>query len=508
MHKLTSLHNIKSHTDNNSIPVGLIHVSQNLSIDGLVSKLGEYLNKEFRIISEAQKEEKETVLCYNGDEYTLDYSAYLYPHFQVIQTLRLLADNYSFFLHQGFLKQDVYVLLVIENNTLNDFVTNESFWFDKTFTRIENGFDGFSTLNAVQQRTSLASKATDNKTVKQKPEKDIDFKLHDLAFTEYNRKHSMNGFPIWGVFALLALFMVIGVFMYSKLMMTRYDVIKWNERLSVFKPTPEKIEATQLESYVGKLVDIPSGKFNMGHEKNKKIDDAYPVHEVSLAGFQMMEAEVTFAQWDACVVDGACTIKPNDEGWGRADRPVINISHNDILEEYLPWIYAKTGRKFTLPTEAQWEYAARGGTTSFYAFGDSVKCGDGNFGRHGYHRGYNTVQFCTNDKSLMKTEAVKRYQPNAYGLYDMHGNVAELVADQYMKNYLNANADGSPEFNLAKGDAKISVGSSMLVPIRGGNFSTSKEALHVAYRANQGANNRFKGLGFRLVLNTPKKENL
>ena len=79
--------------------------------------------------------------------------------------------------------------------------------------------------------------------------------------------------------------------------------------------------------------------------------------------------EVTFELWDACIADGGCSHRPDDKGWGRAKQPVIYVSYNDITQQFIPWLNKVTREKFSLPTEAQWEYAARAGSTTAYSWG-------------------------------------------------------------------------------------------------------------------------------------------
>lgn len=502
MHNNTSLQIIKSHTDTNSIPAGLIHVSQNVSINALVSRIGKYLNEDFYVVSNANAEENETVIHFNGKNYTFLSSDFLYPQFAVIQTLkRLLADKYNCFLHQSYLKESIYALLIVKKTVLNSFLKEETFWFDKNFALLQDGYDGFAELNALQSKPKP-------KPDKQTAKSSSHFETADVLYSEWKAKNTMNGFPKWGLVALAMLFTGVGIFGYVLFHKTNgtwvYKSRAWSNRFSFLEFTPDKIEASQLEKYVGTLVDIPSGTFAMGHEATKEIADAHPVHDVNLKGFQMMDAEVTFEQWDACVADGACTEKPDDEGWGRGEKPVINISYNDILDEYLPWLYEKTGYKFELPNEAQWEYAARGGTKTFYAFGDTVKCGEGNFGKFYSRKRYERRNnYCINSDLGRRTVLIKQYAPNAYGLYDMHGNVSELVADQYEDTYKKAKVDGTPRFNLAIGEYKEET-FYIKVPIRGGDFSTSKTDMHVAKRFFQSTGDAWKNVGFRLVLNNSK----
>ena len=119
------------------------------------------------------------------------------------------------------------------------------------------------------------------------------------------------------------------------------------------------------------MVVVPAGEFMMG--SNDGQADEKPVHKVTIAKpFAVGKFEVTFAEWDACVAAGGCKHKPDDEGWGRGKRPVINVSWDDITKEYLPWLSRKTGKTYRLLTEAEWEYAARAGSRAKYAWGDEI----------------------------------------------------------------------------------------------------------------------------------------
>jgi formylglycine-generating enzyme required for sulfatase activity len=177
------------------------------------------------------------------------------------------------------------------------------------------------------------------------------------------------------------------------------------------------------------MVEIPAGRFMMGSTDGD--NDEKPAHEVTIAKpFAIGKFLVTFDEWDACAVDGGCrpNVKPDDYGWGRGRRPVINISWNDA-QTYVMWLSAKTGKPYRLLSEAEWEYAARAGTTTKFAFGDTIT--------------HEQAQFSYGKLGAGQTVEVGKFAPNAWGLYDMHGNVWEWVQDCYFINYIPAPADGS-----------------------------------------------------------------
>ena len=122
------------------------------------------------------------------------------------------------------------------------------------------------------------------------------------------------------------------------------------------------------------MMVIPAGPFRMGclSNDNSCDEDEEPVREVEIESFAVSKHEVTFAQWDACVSDGGCGgYRPDDESWGRRRRPVINVSWNDA-KEYVAWLSGETGEDYRLPSEAEWEYAARAGSSTQYSWGNEI----------------------------------------------------------------------------------------------------------------------------------------
>jgi outer membrane protein OmpA-like peptidoglycan-associated protein len=155
---------------------------------------------------------------------------------------------------------------------------------------------------------------------------------------------------------------------------------------------------------------IPAGQF--------VLDAAGSAQTVAIErSFALGKYEVTFEEWDACVADGSCGgYRPSDEGWGREDRPVMNVSWQDA-NQYAQWLSQKTGRHYRLPTEAEWEYAARAGLSPHHLLGDipgsiSANCDN-----------------CVGQWANLQTAPVGRLEPNPFGLFDTRGNVWEWVSD-------------------------------------------------------------------------------
>ena len=142
------------------------------------------------------------------------------------------------------------------------------------------------------------------------------------------------------------------------------------------------------------MVVVPAGSFTMGSNEN---DSEKPPHTVTIRQpFAVGKFEVTFAEWEACVAGGGCTSNtaPSDQGWGKGRRPVINVSWSDA-KEYAAWLSRKTGKTYRLLSEAEWEYAARAGTTTKYVFGDTITKRQAQFSEGDYGSAKQTVEVGT-----------------------------------------------------------------------------------------------------------------
>ena len=220
------------------------------------------------------------------------------------------------------------------------------------------------------------------------------------------------------------------------------------------------------------MVVIPAGTFTMGSPASEegRRDSEGPQHRVTLRSFALGATEVTFDEWDACVRGGGCGgYRPGDAGWGRDARPVINVNWDDA-RAYVRWLSRETGESYRLPSESEWEYAARAGTTTPFHTGRTISKGQAN-----YDRG--------------QTTPVRTFAPNAFGLYDVHGNVWEWTEDCWNGSYRGAPADGSP---WGAGDCGRRV-------FRGGSWHYVPRLLRSAARSSYFTGFRFDSAGFRVA---------
>ena len=236
------------------------------------------------------------------------------------------------------------------------------------------------------------------------------------------------------------------------------------------------------------VVVIPAGRFMMGSQETDEDarDNERPQHKVTIARpFAVSRFEVTFAEWNACIDAGGCTHNPSDAGWGQGSRPVMNVSWEDITEQYLPWLRRVTGQAYRLLTEAEWEYAARAGTMTAYSWGEDL--GENNANCYD----------CKSQWDNEQTAPVGSFKPNDFGLYDMHGNVWEWVQDCYKDEaYATAPTDGSAAPDEPKCDHVL----------RGGSWMGNPRSMRAAFRNSIFPEYRLSGYGFRVARALPTPE--
>ena len=221
------------------------------------------------------------------------------------------------------------------------------------------------------------------------------------------------------------------------------------------------------------LVIVPPGDFVMGSDVKPSEQ---PAHKVTIPkAFAIGRREVTFTEWDRCVAAGACKFNPPDYGWGRDARPAIDLSWDDA-QAYVAWLAKTTGKPYRLPTEAEWEYAARAGSVTPYWWGKAVESGRAR------------CADCGGD-SAAQTAPAGSFRPNPFGLYDTAGNAAEWVQDCWNPNYRGAPADGSAWLS---GDCSLRV-------LRGGSFLDKSANVRSSFRFRYDQSVRYNANGFRVA---------
>jgi formylglycine-generating enzyme required for sulfatase activity len=231
------------------------------------------------------------------------------------------------------------------------------------------------------------------------------------------------------------------------------------------------------------MIVMPGGSFLMGSPENELEGwwDQRPVHRVTFSGqFSVGRYSITFDEWDACVADGGCHgHRPRDQGWGRGRRPVVNVSWNDA-KSYVAWLSRKTGKQYRLLSEAEREYVTRAGTTTSFWWGSTITTKQANYnGNHIYGLG-------KKGEWRKRTVPVDTFQPNPWGLYQVHGNVYEWVEDCWNDTYAGAPIDGSG-WTSGKCSTRVH---------RGGSWVNAPKYLRAAHR---GINNDANTIGFRVA---------
>jgi formylglycine-generating enzyme required for sulfatase activity len=221
------------------------------------------------------------------------------------------------------------------------------------------------------------------------------------------------------------------------------------------------------------MVILPSGTFKMGSN-----DTVYerPEHQVVIAApLAVGRREISFDEWDACVAAGGCRYRPDDRGWGRARRPVIDVSWDDA-KTFVTWLSQKTGKAYRLPSEAEWEYAARAGTEFPFWWGRTPAGGVAN------------CEDCgpSPPRTTLPTQS---FRPNGFGLFDVAGNAAEWVEDCWNESYRGAPTNGSA---WTSGQCRQRV-------LRGGSFANKSQFVRSAARFRYDQDVRYYANGFRVA---------
>jgi formylglycine-generating enzyme required for sulfatase activity len=269
------------------------------------------------------------------------------------------------------------------------------------------------------------------------------------------------------------------------------------------------------------MVVVPAGQFMMGSPESE------PGHSkgeeqvrVSIPSpFAVSRFAVTFDEWDACVAESGWfsgCYKPNDEGWGRDNRPAINISWDDA-KTYVAWLSKKTGHKYRLLSEAEREYVARTGKTTQFWWGSSITPKQANYDGSTVKHAEQEYDACIERNTqktvtanleqctpleaklksaqarslgyLQRTVPVDSFQPNPWGLYNVHGNVEEWTEDCWDDSNTGNPGDGRPRMTFDCTQRAV----------RGGSWHSLPQDVRSAYRSWRDAGRRNIDVGFRLA---------
>jgi len=240
------------------------------------------------------------------------------------------------------------------------------------------------------------------------------------------------------------------------------------------------------------MVVVPAGRFLMGSKPAEIAEllsefpaDAGwwraegPTRSVPIRrAFAIGRYEITFDEWGTCIASGGCPSqsKPNDFGWGKGRHPVTDVSWRDV-KEYVSWLSGLTGHQYRLLSEAEWEYAARAGTNTRYAFGNTIDRREAQFSEGALGKAKHTVE-------------VGRFPANSWGIYDMHGNVREWVEDCWHDSYSGAPLDERPWMNCSDANRRVR---------RGGSWINRSQGVRSADRGADPADLRGHATGFRVA---------
>lgn len=234
------------------------------------------------------------------------------------------------------------------------------------------------------------------------------------------------------------------------------------------------------------MVVVPAGSFLMGSpasEVDRDVDEG-PLRLIKIERpFAMGKFEVTFSEWDACVDEGGCAgYRPDDRGWGRGRRPVIYVGWEDA-RRYVTWLARRTSLSYRLPSEAEWEYAARAGSTGPFHTGDAIGTEVANFD--------GSFSYASGPKGIFRSQTteVGSFPANPFGLHDVHGNVSEWVEDCWSGTLREIPANGS---------AYVAGGCNRRV-LRGGSWDYQARFIRSANRQGYQPDKRLINYGFRVA---------
>jgi formylglycine-generating enzyme required for sulfatase activity len=233
------------------------------------------------------------------------------------------------------------------------------------------------------------------------------------------------------------------------------------------------------------MVVVPSGTFVMGSSDSERlrVKDEGPQHTVTIKQpFAVGKFAITFDEWDACADDGGCNGYHPDQSWGRDRMPVINVNRSEA-KAYVAWLSRKTGKLYRLLSESEREYVARAGTMTPFWFGASISLDQANYGgADAYSRSILAFR--------KQTVPVDSFQPNPWGLYQVHGNVREWTEDCYNASYRGAPDDGSP-WSSGNCDRRV---------LRNGSWVNMASLQRAAFRGTIGNNDIHSDtIGFRVA---------
>lgn len=241
------------------------------------------------------------------------------------------------------------------------------------------------------------------------------------------------------------------------------------------QPVEKRVTTNKSSILTPEMIQISPGSFRMGGTGEGEM----PIHNVQFTKpFAIARYETTFDEYDGFAEATGLKL-PNDRGWGRGQRPIINVSW-DNAKAYTQWLSQQTGKRYRLPTEAEWEYAARSGGKNETWAGTSDEDQLKNYAVYAIYR----------------TEPVGSKKPNELGFYDMSGNVFEWVEDCWHNNYLGAPTDGSAWLEADSGKCGQRV-------LRGGSWNIGQVDLRASLRFRDSADVRLNYIGFRLVQDIP-----